>query len=78
MAAESPVSAGAATARQIITRQAEAGMAVEAIVARSGDLAAGLFADAQDAGRRAFADGFALEADTLCAELRAMDREAGQ
>ncbi len=62
--------AGADTATQTITAQANAGIPVEQIDRHHQDVAAWLFSEAQDDDARAFAAEYNRQAETLVTELR--------
>ena len=66
--------AGADTATQTITAQADAGVPVEQIDRHHKDVAAWLFAEAQDDDARTFAAEYNRQAETLVTELRHLHR----
>jgi hypothetical protein len=66
--------AGADTAAQTITAQANAGVPVEQIDRHHQDVAAWLFSEAQDEDARAFAAEYNRRAETLVTELRHLTR----
>jgi hypothetical protein len=66
--------AGADTATQTITAQADAGVPVEQIDRHHQDVAAWLFSEAQDDDARTFAAEYNRQAETLVTELRHLNR----